>query len=55
MLENCEIAFIRLGRGGGEGMENDIMGPGLGNAGVNLSHSSNALKGMFYGECVKPC
>lgn len=55
MLENCEIAFIRLGRDGGEGMENDIMGPGLDNAGVNLSHLSNALKGMFYGECVKPC
>lgn len=55
MLENCEIAFIKPGWGGGEGMENDIMGPGLDDAGVNLSHLSNALKGMFYGKCMKPC
>lgn len=40
MLKNCEIAFIRPGAWGGEGMENDAMGPGSDSAYLNLSHLS---------------
>ena len=55
MLKNCEIAFIRPGWGGGEGMENDIMALGSYGACLNLSHLSGALKGMFNAKCMKPC
>lgn len=55
MLKNCEIAFIRPGRWGGEEMENDTMGPGSDSACLNLSHLSGALRGLFNTKCVKPC
>lgn len=54
MLKNCEIAFIRPGQGGGEGMEKDIMGPSSDGACLNLSHLSGALKGTFHAKCIKP-
>lgn len=55
MLKNCETAFIRPRRGGGAGMENDIMGPGSDGACLNLSHLSGALKGMFNTKRMEPC
>lgn len=55
MLKNCEIAFIRPGGWGGEGMENDTMGPGSDSAYLNLSHLSGALRDVFNAKCVKSC
>lgn len=55
MLKSCETAFIRPGEWGGEGMENDTVGPGADSACLNLSHLSGALRGVFHAKSVKPC